>query len=81
MTEQPIKIAAKMYECHDAARLILDDKFKSRMQELGLVIKAVADRDKCNEIVAGATVIKDGELHGMMSLLIMAAVVEMVEPS
>ena len=81
MHEQIVATAAKMCECRTAARSILGDKYQDRMRELAQVVMAVAERDQCNPIVAGATVIKTAGLEGMQSLMLMAAVVEMVEPS
>lgn len=80
-TEQHVQLAAKMYECRTAARSILGEKYQEKMREIAQVVSAVAKRDKCNAIVAGATVIKAENLGGMESLMLMAAVVEMVEPS
>ena len=80
-TEQHVAMAAKMYECRSAARRLLGDKFNQQMDERARVVRAVAKRDNCNEIVAGATVIKEAGLQGMDALLLMAAVVEMTEPS
>lgn len=74
-------MAAKMYECRATARRLLGDKYHQRMDEYASVVRAVAKRDNCNDIVAGATVIKEAGLQGMDSLLLMAAVVEMTEPS
>gem|GEM_PF-2833256 len=70
-----------MYECRATARRLLGERFKPRMREWGKIVQAVAKRDNCNEIVAGATVIKEAKLFGMDSLMLMAAVVELVEPS
>ena len=80
-TEQHVALAAQMYEFRAAARRLLGDKYRARMDERARVIRAVATRDNCNYIVAGATVITEAGLHGMDSLLLMAAVVEMTEPS
>lgn len=80
-TEQHVAMAAKMYECRATARRLLGDKFHQRMDEYASVVRAVAKRDNCNDIVAGATVIKEARLQGMDSLLLMAAVVEMTEPA
>lgn len=80
-TEQNVKTAAQMYECRDAARRLLGEKYHARMDERARVIRTVAKRDNCNDIVAGATIIKDAGLHGIDVLLLMAAVVEMTEPS
>ena len=80
-TEQHVAIAAQMYECRATARRLLGERFKPRMREWGNIVRAVAKRDGCNEIVAGATVIKEAGIFGMDSLMLMAAVVELVEPS
>ena len=70
-----------MYECRSIARKALGNSFKPKMEEFAQVIRAVADRDKCNDIVAGATIIKAANLQGVDSIMMMAAVVELVEPS
>lgn len=79
--EQNVALAAKMYECRATARRLLGEKFQARMAEYADVIRAVEARDNCNSIVAGATVIESASLQGMDALLLMAAVVEMTEPS
>jgi len=80
-TEQHVAMAAKMYECRATARWLLGDKYREHMDERAKVVRAVAKRDNCNDIVAGATVIKEAGLQGMDALLLMATVVEMTEPS
>lgn len=79
--EQNIAIAAKMYECRDTARRLLRDLFEESMADRARIIGYIMHRDKCNEIVAGATAIKENSAGGMDSVLWMACVVEMVEPS
>lgn len=80
-TERNIGIAAQMYKCREAARILLGNKYQAHMNECARVVRAVAKRDNCNNIVAGATMIKENGLHGMDALLLMAAVVEMTEPT
>ena len=79
--EQHVAIAAQMYECRAAARRLLGAKYHERMRDYATVVRAVAERDNCNDIVAGATVIKEAKLQGMEALLLMAAIVEITEPS
>jgi hypothetical protein len=79
-TEQNAAIAAKMYECRDTARRLLGEKYHQHIEERAGVIRDMARRDKCNDIVAGATIIKELGLQGMDALLMMAAVVEITEP-
>ncbi len=76
-----IALAARLYECRATARRLLGEKYHGRMDEYAIVVRSVAKRDNCNDIVAGATVIKEAQLHGIDALLLMAAVVEMTEPS
>lgn len=80
-TENVVTMAAQMYECRSAARRLLGENYMRHMLERARVVRAVARRDQCNDIVAGATVIKEAGLQGMGALLMLAAVVEMVEPS
>lgn len=80
-TEKHVALAAQMYECRTTARRLLGERFGPKMRELADVVRAVAKRDGCNDIVAGATIIKEARLLGMDSLMLMAAVVEMTEPS
>lgn len=79
--EQKIVMLARMYECRNAARQIMGDRYHDKMIELAQVIKAVAKRDDCSYVKAGMTVITSGELEVAQALMIMAAVVEMTEPS
>jgi hypothetical protein len=74
-------MAAKMYECRITARRLLGDKYRQSMEERARVVRAMASREKCNVVEAGAKVIKENGLHGMDALLLLAAVVEMIEPS
>jgi len=80
-TEQCVFVTTQMYECRDVARQLLGEKFGAKMRELAKVISSVSKRDRCSAIKAGATVIKSEGLEGMRALMLMAAVVEMVEPS
>lgn len=70
-----------MYECRNVAKRLAGNEFHSHMAELAKVIRYVAKRDGCNNIVAGATIIKETRSEGIALLNIMAAVVEMAEPS
>lgn len=81
MSEQHVALAARMYECRATARRLLGDRFEPKMRELANVVRAVAKRDGFNNIVAGATIIKEARLFGMDLLMLMAAVVEMTEPT
>lgn len=79
--EQAVKTTARLYECRDTARRPLGDKYHERMDEYARIVRAVAKRDNCNDIFAVATVIKETAAQGMDVLMMIAAVVEMTEPS
>ena len=81
ITGTHLEIAARLYECRAAARSILGDKYHQRMEERADVVKAVAKRDNCNDITAATAVIKECGLEGLDAILMLAAVVEMTEPS
>ena len=80
ITEQHVEIAAKMYEYRAAARTIFGDEYQAHMDDRAKVLSAVPMRDNCDAIVAGAKIIRECDLIGMDALLMMAAVVEMIEP-
>ena len=75
----PVQIAAKLYECRDAAKFLLGDKYHERMAAYGEIVKSTANAMECGEIKAAMTLAsKNG---GMAAMLYMASVVEMTEPS
>lgn len=80
-TQKQVALAAKLYEARDAMRRILGDKFAARMAELGAVIKSVAAKRNQNELQAAQDIISAGELQGMDAVQLLAAAVELVEPS
>ena len=79
MDRHTIGMASKMYECRDSARFLLGDKFPDRMKEWGEAIKSVAKAKGCTEIEALNAVGKQTE--GFPTICLIAAYVEMVEPS
>lgn len=79
MTEQNlIQISAKLYECRDTARRLLGDKYHDRMEAYGKLIQDVMDRKKCNELKAGMLLAQHAD--GMVSIMVFAATVELIEP-
>lgn len=75
-----VQIAAKLYECRDAARTILGDKYPERMREYGDSIRSVAAAKECSELVAGK-MLAEAAGGGMTTVLVLAATVEIIEPS
>lgn len=80
-TEQQVKQAAQMYEMRDRARRLLGDKYKSRMAELGAILQRTADRDRKSVIAVAVEACTQRRLIGMDLMLVMAAAVELVEPT
>ena len=80
-TEQQVAMAAKLYEMRDAAKRLLGEKFKSRMTEIGKLLSDSALRDGKTVLVSAMALCRERNLQGMDVIVVMAAAVELVEPS
>lgn len=80
-TQQQVEMAAKLYELRDRARRLLGDKYKAHMAELGKILKATAERDGKEVLSVATEVCKKRNLIGMDLMMVMAAAVELTEPS
>lgn len=80
-TAQQVQLAAKLYEARDTMRRLLGERYAARMAELGGVLKKVAARDSVSEIQAAQVVIKAIDAQGYDALQLLAAAVELVEPT
>jgi len=80
-TEQQIKMAAQLYDMREKAKRLLGERYKPHMAELGKILKATADRDRKSVLAVATEVAKKRELIGMDLMLVMAAAVELAEPS
>ncbi|WP_294636581.1 hypothetical protein [uncultured Aquabacterium sp.] len=80
-TQQQVQMAAKLYELRDRARTLLGERYKPHMAELGKILKATADRDGKNVLIVAKEVCTKRDLIGMDMLMVMAAAVELVEPT
>ena len=78
-TMNTIQMAAKLYECRDAARSLLGAHYKRDMNLWALAIKGVADADKCSELAAANKMARGAD--GFGAIVVLAAYVEMAEPS
>ena len=82
MSEQNlIETAAKLYELRDRARTLLGDRYKPHMAELGKILQATADRDGKSVITVAKEVCTKRDLIGIDMMMVMAAAVELVEPT
>lgn len=80
-TEQQVKMAAQLYDMRDKARRLLGDKYKPHMAELGKILNMTAQRDKKEPLAVAIEVCKKRNLIGMDLMMVMAAAVELTEPS
>jgi hypothetical protein len=80
-SEKQVKMAAQLYYMRDTARRLLGDKYKPHMTELGKILKMTAERDKKEPLAVAIEVCKKRELIGMEVMIVMAAAVELIEPT
>ena len=80
-TEKQVTMAAQLYDMRAKARRLLGDKYKPHMAELGKILKMTAERDKKDALSVAIEVCKKRELIGMDMMLVMAAAVELTEPT
>jgi hypothetical protein len=80
-SEKQVKMAAQLYYMRDTARRLLGDKYKPHMAELGKILKMTAERDKKEPLAVAIEVCKKRELIGMDVMIVMAAAVELIEPT
>lgn len=78
--EQMVKVAARLYECRDTAKRLLGEKYQERMREYGDAVRSVAKVKCIGELEAGK-MLAEASGGGMTALLVMAATVEIIEPS
>jgi len=79
-TEKNVAMAAKLYECRNAARNILGGRYTEKMREYGDAVRAVATEHGCGELEAGIR-LANATGDGMAAILVLAATVEIIEPS
>lgn len=74
-----IQIAAKLYDCRDAARSLLGAHFKRDMDLWATAIRGEAQTKECTELAAAQAMAR--EAGGFGAIVVLAAYVEMVAPS
>ncbi|MGL4649485.1 MAG: hypothetical protein ACRC1H_08745 [Caldilineaceae bacterium] len=79
--EKQVKMAAQLYDMRDKARRLMGDRYSAHMAELGKILKMTAARDKKEPLAVAIEVAKKRGLIGMDLMLVMAAAVELAEPS
>jgi hypothetical protein len=81
MTEQHVNIASKLYSARSSLRSLFPDVFAERCKEWQDVIKKVAAGKGLSEIQAMIDIMTKLEGKEVAQMWVMAAYVEMVEPS
>ena len=80
-TEKHVTIAAQLYDMRDRARQLLGASYKPRMAELGAILKMTAVRGKKQPLTVAIEICAKRELIGMDMMMVMAAAVELTEPT
>ncbi len=80
-TETHVRLAAKLYEARNTVRLLLADKYRARMTELGKILQQAADSSGESVVEVATDLVKRAHLRGFEALTLMAAAVELVEPT
>lgn len=81
MSQQATQIAAKLYETRDTMKRLLGAKYKERMAELGGALQKIAARKGKDVLMTAREICSDPGMTGMEIGQIMAAAVELLEPS
>ena len=74
-----IQITPKLYACRDAARWVLGDGYRQRMSDLGDALSDTARVSNCNVLQAATNAARGSD--GLDAMQILAAAVELMEPS
>ncbi len=83
--EDQIKLAAKLYKCRDTAKKLYGDHYQEKIEGYKRFIKAVMIKHNyTHELTAAMRLIedcKDMDGAGMATMNILAAAIELIEPS
>lgn len=80
-TESQVRMAAQLYELRETARRALGEAFKPRMAELGVLLTDIGKQHNKEPLTVAIALSKKNTLSGMDKLIVMAAAVELAEPS
>lgn len=80
-TQKQVQMAAQLYDMRDKARRLLGTRYKAHMAELGKILSMTAERDKKSVLAVATEVANKRGLIGMDLLMVMAAAVELMEPT
>jgi hypothetical protein len=86
ITLQHMQIASRLYDARDGAKMILGEKYHERMDSLQEDIREFMGLRNCEALPATMAIVtelqrSDRRGSGVAQMMILAAYVEMVEPS
>lgn len=81
--EKAVRISAQLYDCRNAAMFVLGDKYQATTEQWRTSIEKVAEAKGVSHLKAATMLGAAAEKEGapVVSIVILAAYVEMVEPS
>jgi hypothetical protein len=79
--EQQVRLAAKLYEARDASRRILGEKYKERMALYGRGIRVLQIGETQDSVLSATIELAKKCDHEMEVIFVIAAGVELIEPS
>jgi hypothetical protein len=77
--ERAIKLAARLYECRDAARTLFGADYQKRMAGHRDLVRAAMAHHGCDALKAATTLIKVSGLDGISAVIMLAAAVDISE--
>lgn len=80
-TAQQLRMTAQLYDTRDTVKGFLGAKYGEVMAEIGKVVSGLADKEGIPLLSAATRICKDQRLSGFTQLYVIAAAVELVEPS
>ena len=81
MTAKQIKMAATLYEMRDTARRLLGDKYAAMCATYGEILQDKATSGKKTPLEIAIAICNKPDTLAMQTIFIMAAAVELIEPS
>ena len=82
MDRHMIKMAAKVYQCQDAAKKIYGKEYPEKVKFYVDFVKAFSEKEQLDTLQSILKICEDKEVleNGMAVMLLMAAAVEIIEP-
>ncbi len=81
MNEKHVQITAQLYDIRAKMRRLLGEEYPARMAGIGKIISAVAAAGGTSELQAAIKICNDPELLALDRIAVLAAAVELVEPT